>query len=292
MELGQIPSLRGLIAFQTVARCGSFSVAAAMLGLTQSGVSRRIRRLEDQVGAELFDRLASGVVLTRTGEEYAEEVGRVLDALARLGERSRGQSRQRAVTLACSRATGELWLRPRLEELGAAFPDLELKLIIGDDFSGLRSDGYDLAIFYQRHPVPDRVLGQLGGEDMVPVMAPGLPPLAEQTAPVILVIEETLKEWTDWGNWLSEAGVAIPPEARRWKLNDYGMAIAGARAGLGVAMGWTWLVHDDLKAGRLVPAHPHVLSGRGGYFLLRPPERHMKRAARQIADWLLLSNRD
>lgn len=63
------------------------------------------------------------------------------------------------MTLACSRATGELWLRPRLAGLGTAFPELELKLLIGDDFSGLRSDEYDLAVFYQRHPVPDRILG-------------------------------------------------------------------------------------------------------------------------------------
>lgn len=289
MDQEQLPSLGSLTAFQTVARCGSFSVAATILGLSQSGVSRRIRRLEDQVGSELFDRLASGVVLTRTGEEYAREVGRLLDSLAGLSEWSRGRMAQSSVTLACSRATGELWLRPRLSGLGAALPELELKLLIGDDFSSLRSDEYDLAVFYQRHPLPDRVLGQLGKEDMMPVMAPSLPPLTEQTAPVILAIEETLKEWTDWGNWLAEANVSIPTAARRWKLNDYGTAIAAARAGLGVAMGWKWLVRRDLEAGYLVPAHPHVLYGRGGYFLLRPSERHMKRTARQVADWLLAS---
>ena len=124
----------------------------------------------------------------------------------------------------------------------------------------------------------------------MPVCAPGLPPLVDQARPVIFAIEETLKEWTDWGNWLSEAGLRLPEAARRWKLNDYGIAIGAARAGLGIAMGWTWLIREDLASGQLVPAHPHVLTGRGGYFLLRPPERHMPQAARRIADWLLASN--
>ena len=114
-------------------------------------------------------------------------------------------------------------------------------------------------------------------------------PAVEQQ-PVILAIEETLKEWTDWGNWLSDAEVALPQAVRRWKLSDYDMAIRAARDGLGVAMGWTWLIRDDLASGKLIPAHPHVLLGRGGYYLLRPAERHMRQLARRVADWLLASN--
>lgn len=290
MEFDDVPTLKTLVAFQTVARCGSFSDAATLLRLTQSGVSRRIRQLEDQLGVELFERFASGVVLTRIGEEYAQEVGRALDTLSNLGERSLGRRVQGRLTLACSRAVGEFWLMPRLGGLSAAFPELELKLLLGDNMGLVRADEYDIAIAFLVHPLPERSLGQLGREEMVPVMAPSLPPLAEQSRPVIFAIEETLKEWTDWGNWLLEAGVSLPEAARRWKLNDYGMAVRAARTGLGVAMGWTWLVRDDLASGRLVMAHPHVLTGRGGYFLLRPQERHMPKVAQRVADWLLASN--
>ena len=81
METDGIPPLKSLIAFQMVARCGSFSDAATILGLTQSGISRRIMRLEEDVGVELFERTASGVVLTRIGAEYAQEVAAALDVL-------------------------------------------------------------------------------------------------------------------------------------------------------------------------------------------------------------------
>ncbi|MFC3086966.1 LysR family transcriptional regulator [Tabrizicola soli] len=291
METDGIPPLKSLIAFQMVARCGSFSDAAAVLGLTQSGISRRILRLEEDVGVELFERTASGVVLTRIGAEYAQEVAAALDVLTNLGDRSLKRQAQGRLTLSCSRAVGELWLVPRLSALSAEFPNLELKLRVDDNSVLRRGDDYDLAIAFLPSPLPDRTLGQLGREEMVPVIAPTLEPLARQTQPVILAIEETLKEWTDWGNWLSEAGVTLPETVRRWKLSDYDMAIRAARDGLGVAMGWTWLIRDELAAGRLVQAHPHVLLGRGGYYLLRPAERHMRQLARRVADWLIASNR-
>ncbi len=291
METDGIPPLKSLIAFQMVARCASFSDAATMLGLTQSGISRRILRLEEDVGVELFERTASGVVLTRIGAEYAQEVAAALDVLTNLGDRSLKRQAQGRLTISCSRAVGELWLVPRLAGLSAEFPNLELKLRVDDSSAQRRGDEYDLAIGFLSTPLPDRTLGQLGHEEMVPVMAPMLKPLLQQQQPVILAIEETLKEWTDWGNWLSDAGVALPQNVRRWKLSDYDMAIRAARDGLGVAMGWTWLIRDDLASGKLIPAHPHVLLGRGGYYLLRPAERHMRQLARRVADWLLASNR-
>jgi DNA-binding transcriptional LysR family regulator len=290
LEFDDVPSLKTLVAFQIVARSGSFSDAATLLGLTQSGVSRRIQRLEVQLGVELFRRLASGVALTRIGEEYAQEVARALDTMANLGERSLGRRVQGRLTLACSRAVGELWLMPRLSGLNAEFPELELKLLMDDNWGLVRSDEYDLAIAFLVHPWPDQIIGQLGREEMVPVMAPSLLPLMEQARPVIFAIEETLKEWTDWGNWLSETGVRLPESTRRWKISDYGMAVRATRSGVGVAMGWTWLIGEDLATGRLIPAHPHLLVGRGGYYLLRPQERHMPQVARRVADWLLASN--
>lgn len=291
METDGIPPLKCLIAFQVVAHCGSFSDAANILGLTQSGVSRRILRLEEDVGAELLERSASGVVLTRIGAEYAKEVSAALDVLNSLGTRSLKRQAQGQLTLSCSRAVGALWLAPRLPALNAQFPNLEMKLRVDDNSLHRRLDDYDLAIVFLNSPLPDRTIGQLGAEEMVPVMAPTLPPLLEQAQPVILAIEETLKEWTDWGNWLADAGVRLPEGHRRWKLSDYDMAIQAARDGLGVAMGWPWLLQDDFAAGRLVPAHPHRMLGRGSYYLVRPAERHMRQVARHVAEWLLASNR-
>lgn len=69
MDNGRLPSLRSLVAFRTVARRGSVIRAAERLAPIQSGINRQIAPLEDHVGAALFERLPSGVALTRIGEE-------------------------------------------------------------------------------------------------------------------------------------------------------------------------------------------------------------------------------
>ncbi len=291
MDTGRLPPLRSLVAFQTVARCGSFTRAAQLLALTQSGISRQIAQLEEYVGAALFERQPAGVALTRIGEEYAKEVGRALDALQALEvDQITKQGRDR-VTIACSRAVADLWMVPRFPSLREAFPDLELKLVVNDFFEQLRHDEYDLAIYYRPIRPADHEVTPLAPEEMLPVMAPGGVPLVEQAAPVLLTVEETHKEWTDWGNWLSSAGHRLPEGAMRWKLGDYHLSVESARRGIGIAMGWTWFIVDHLESGALVPADVRPFRGHGQYYLMRPTTRHQRRMARQVGDWLVESNR-
>ena len=287
----RIPPLNALIAFQTVTRCGSISTAAQMLGLTQSGVSRQIARLEDHVGAVLFERTAAGVALNALGQEYALQVGQAMDALSVLGEGMQGMRDSRRVVLACSQGVADLWVLPRLAALRAELPWLELKLRVDENISQLRPDEYDLAIYHRPVRMADFVMEPLGPEELVPVMAPGLPPLTQMEAPLLLTMEETFKEWTDWGNWLFAADVALPDTTMRWKMGSYRLAIEAAMQGIGVAMGWAWLVQDLIDAGRLVEAHPHRLRGQGRYYLMRSTQRHQRTAAKRLSDWLIASNR-
>lgn len=290
-ENPRIPPINQLIAFQTIARCGSISAAADILGLTQSGVSRQIARLETHVGAVLFERTASGMVLNVTGTDYALRVGRAMDALSILGEGVQGEVEQGSVTLACSQGVADLWVLPRLPALRRDLPWLELKLRVDDNIAQLRPDEYDLAIYHRPVRMADFVMEALGPEEMVPVSAPGQPPLIEQEAPLILTMEESFKEWTDWGNWLHASRVTLPEATTRWKMGSYRVAIEAAMTGVGIAMGWTWLVQDLIDDGRLVRAHPKQLRGTGRYYLMRSSQRHQRAAARRLDAWLKASNR-
>ncbi|MFE3838833.1 LysR family transcriptional regulator [Pseudogemmobacter sonorensis] len=286
----RVPPINVLTAFQIVARCGSISAAAEMLGLTQSGVSRQIARLEDHVGAALFERTASGVALNAIGEEYALQVGRAMDALSVLGDGVQGTRDRGRVVLACSQGVADLWVLPRLNRLRQDLPWLELKLRVDENIGQLRPDEYDLAIYHRPARTADFVMEPLGPEEMVPVMAPGQPPLVERENPLLLTMEETFKEWTDWGNWLYAAGVNLPDTTMRWKMGSYRLAIEAAMQGIGVAMGWTWLVQDLIDSGRLALAHPQRLMGPGGYYLMRSAHRHQRQTTRRLAEWLCDSN--
>ncbi|GHC76271.1 LysR family transcriptional regulator [Streptomyces flavofungini] len=72
--------------FVTVHRAGSFTRAAALLGLSQPAVTSQIRTLERQVGRPLFLRQARGVTPTTTGEELAHKAAPHLDALVEIAE--------------------------------------------------------------------------------------------------------------------------------------------------------------------------------------------------------------
>ena len=68
------PQVTWLRSFEAAARRGSFSAAADDLGLTPAAVSQQIRLLEKHLGAQLFERLPKGVVLTDTGQAYAQPI--------------------------------------------------------------------------------------------------------------------------------------------------------------------------------------------------------------------------
>ena len=75
--------------FVTVAQLGSFSAAAAKLGTGQSVVSRNIKRLEDQIGARLFERSTRHVKVTPAGAAFLKDAAQILDRIAVASDNAR-----------------------------------------------------------------------------------------------------------------------------------------------------------------------------------------------------------
>ena len=76
--------LAALTSLRAVDQLGSVVAAAGALGYTPSAVSQQVKRLEQQVGVPLLERVGRGVVLTRHGRHLVEEGGRLLAELERL----------------------------------------------------------------------------------------------------------------------------------------------------------------------------------------------------------------
>ena len=289
-KLGKLPPLNALVVFEAASRLGSFSRAGIELGLTQSAVSRQIGKLEAFIGSKLFARAVHGVRLTPVGEAYAADISRVLGEVAAVTDGVRIWTGARQITVACSRGIADQWFMPRLTRLQQDIAGLELRLKVTDDIMHLRLDEFDLAVFYRS----EKPLGVntivLGREEVVPVAAPRFPPLAEVTNPVIIGIEETLREWQDWSHWWRSAGLTPPADQRRWLLGDYGLCVAAAMQGGGYVLGWTWLIREQLEAGTLVPMHEHTMKSEGRFYLMRPADRHQRRITREVTDWLIANN--
>ncbi|ROO27621.1 LysR family transcriptional regulator [Salinisphaera orenii MK-B5] len=123
--------LRHLVAFQEVARLGRFKSAAEALSITQPGVSKTIRELEDSLGVALFERLPRGVRLTPAGRTLLRHAAPALRSLREGIDAIRQDNADSVVRLgALSNVEGGL-LPPVLDRLHRAHPQLRMEVDTG-----------------------------------------------------------------------------------------------------------------------------------------------------------------
>jgi DNA-binding transcriptional LysR family regulator len=145
---------RQLNAFAALARCGSFTVAARELFLTQSAVSHAIKALEDDIGCRLVDRIGKRIQLTPSGEQFLKHTENILremqaaragiEALSKWGH---GRLRVGASTTACQHL-----LPAVLREFRESFPKCVIKIEPGDhgrQLELLRAGHVDLAFLLE-----------------------------------------------------------------------------------------------------------------------------------------------
>jgi len=140
--------LTGIPVVAAVVDAGTFAGAGKALGLTQSGVSRAIQRLEQRLGARLFERNAKVMRLTDAGKRFCEEVIPIMSRLEEAAEETvlsataiRGRLR-----INVDPTFARLVLVPRLEAFMAVHPDLQIELAVRNELGDLIAEGFDAAI--------------------------------------------------------------------------------------------------------------------------------------------------
>jgi DNA-binding transcriptional LysR family regulator len=135
-------------AFAAVAHSGSFAEGARHLNIANSVISKRIKDLEDFLGAQLFLRTTRKVTLTETGQGYLDHVQRILDELEEVesGIRYETQKPVGSIKLTAPLSFGLKTLAPALASYLAKCPDVSIKTYLSDRRVDLVAEGYDLAI--------------------------------------------------------------------------------------------------------------------------------------------------
>jgi len=142
------PKLDDLHAFVAVARAGSFTRAAAQLGVTPSALSHTLRALEARLGLRLLARTTRNVAPTEAGERLLHAVSPLLDEIAEqvqaLGAlRDKPQGR---IRISCTDDQIELCLRPMLAQFLADYPDITLELYVDYGFTNVVEGRFDAGI--------------------------------------------------------------------------------------------------------------------------------------------------
>ena len=140
--------LATLEVFEAIARAGSMRRAADMLGLTPSTVSHQLKALEAQLGTALFVRTTRSITMTEAGRVLSRGV---VPAFAQLGEalqgaRDVGGSTRGSLKITLPEFAYHMLLAPLIVSFRAAWPEIELELIVTDAMVDLVEAGYHAGI--------------------------------------------------------------------------------------------------------------------------------------------------
>jgi DNA-binding transcriptional LysR family regulator len=279
--------LGALRAFESAARTGAFRAAGEELGISASAVSHAIRKLEDMIGAALFERVGRSVRLNPAGEALLRHVSTAFDEV-RHGLETVGGRSANLLRLHCAPSMAAQWLMPRLRRLMALYPELDVRLSASTDYPRFVTDDCDADICYGPPRQEGLFVLPLGMETVTPLCAPDLAAQIHDVADLARhkLIESEHKR-VRWGGWFEANGMSAPsPRGSRFDRSF--MAIAAAVDGLGVTLESTRLAERELARGDLVAP----LAGRArdvqyiGHYLVCPPQAKPRRAVRMFAHWM------
>lgn len=275
--------------FVEVADAGGISPAAVRLGVSKSIVSRRLTRLEAELGVQLLARTTRGAGLTDAGTLFRDHAARACaeievakEAMLPAGE-LRGRFR-----VAAPLSFGPAHFAPILAEMARRHPQLHIQTCYSDRFVDLIAEGFDCAIRVgnlQDSNLLARRVGPIHGNLFASpdyIKAHGSP-----EAPKELLAHQALMQGTEsWQFMDGDRIVTVQPQGR-FKADNGAALVAAAVAGLGIARVPNGLAHDHVVSGALVPLMTGYPPPPAGIYVVRPPSLHPARKVRVLTELLV-----
>jgi len=252
--------LGGIGVLSAVVETGNFARAGEAMGLTASGVSRAIARLEAQVGVRLFDRTPRAVSLTDDGRRFHAQVAPLLAGIEEAATAAAG---------AATRVRGRLrvnidpWfarlvLGPHLPDFLAAYPELSIELLVRDTIGDMVGEGVDVAVRFGEPEPSSLIARKLMETRIVTCAAPdylarrGMPRRPEDLLghECLFFRDPVTRRPFEWG---FKRGVEVVDlkVTGRLVFNDLAMKLAACAAGLGVAQCFEFGLDPMLASGAL-----------------------------------------
>ncbi|MGJ4915514.1 transcriptional regulator GcvA [Bradyrhizobium sp. HKCCYLRH2060] len=290
--MARLPSLNGLRAFEAAARHLSFTRAASELNVTQTAISHQIKRLEDELGIRLFVRQNRSLALTPQARDYLPLVRAAFDDLRLATERLVRKDNAKVLTVSTIASLAAKWLLPRLTAFQEAHPGIDVRITTSTGLVDFRKDDVDAAIRYGRGHWPGVRAEWLMADELFPVCSPALLQGEKPLRCPADLAHHTLLQASggyddDWRLWLTAAG--LPVEMSRQGRLSFDLSLMTVQAaidGLGVAIGRTAYVQDDIAKGRLVVPFKMTLPSDAGFYLVTPEGRTDPPKLKAFRQWL------
>jgi DNA-binding transcriptional LysR family regulator len=275
--------LSGVTVLAAVAESGSFVRAADTLGLSASGVSRAISRLEKRIGVRVLDRTTRSQTLTDEGRRLYEAVGPHLIGIEEAATAASGSAN---AVLGKLRVNIDPFfsrtvLARRLPELLRRYPELSLELIMRDAVGDLVADGFDLAVRFGTPPAGSLVARKLLDTRVLTVAAPrylaefGVPQRPEEVSRHhrILFYNPVTAKPFEW-EFHRDRQVLQIPATGRLLVSDVDTMLGSCTEGAGIAQIMDLGVDHLMSAGALAEVLPEWQDERFPLYALYPSRRH------------------
>lgn len=288
-----IESLGGLVAFSVAVEAGSFAAAGRKLGLSASAIGKAVERLEARLGLRLLNRTTRSLALTGEGEVLYRYVARILKDLQDAEQELylvRKTPRGR-LKISVPTVIGRKIVMPALRDFQTCFPDVTTDISLDDVKVDVIEGGYDLVL--RLGDLEDSTLRarRIGPHTFITCASPEY--LAQHGTP------ETPSDLSDHccihyrfpttGRpeiWAFKGSPLAKPIKPAIILNDGEALGSAALGGLGIIQAPSYLVKEDVAAGRLQPVLADYTDERGSVWLVWPPMSAQVPKVRAFIDFI------
>jgi DNA-binding transcriptional LysR family regulator len=286
--------ITGLSVFAKVVEGSSFAAAARHFGLSPAMVSKHILALEERLGARLLNRTTRRVSPTEIGRVFYERATRIL---ADIDDAEQEASALQTTPRGLLRISGPLsfgtrQLAPAIADYLAACPAIEIDVTLSDRVADLVEEGFDLAIRIGRLADSSLVARRIAPCLLVACAAPAyLKKHGAPRRPADLAAHNCLgysyaalrNEWRFSG----PDGMESVRVTGRLNANNGDILRLAALGGEGIILQPSFIVADDLAAGRLVPILPGYAPDEIAIHAVYPHSRHLSVKVRSFVDFLV-----
>ncbi len=278
--------LNALRAIEIVARRGALAPAAEELGVTIGAVSQHLRRAEERLGMELFERTPAGLrplpALKAALPQLTAGFAALQDGLGSLKGSDEG-----VLNLTVGSVFASRWLIWRINKFTAENRDIEVRLNVTAAMLDLSRPDVDCGIRYGHGQWPGVNAELVGGTAYQPVCAPVVAERLKHPADlahVPVIQDETTM--LSWDAWRAEVGLDPAIKLSGPVYSDASLAFDAAISEQGVLMAADMMSADAVSDGRLVRPFAHSVDGPQGYWLVTAKGRRESRKIRAFRDWL------
>lgn len=278
--------LNAIRAIEIVARRGALAPAAEELGVTPGAVSQHLKRAEERLGIELFERTPQGLRPSPALKQVLPLLGQGFATLAEAMGALRG-SDEHVLTVTMGSVFASRWLIWRIAKFTALYPDIEVRLVVTGTMIDLRHSDIDCGIRFGRGDWPGVTAELVGGTSYAPVVAPELAQRLRtpaDLADVPIIIDRV--GMLPWDDWFRAVGIDDPPVPHGPTLDDPALAFDAAISGQGALLTVDLMAADAISDGRLVRPFDISVESQLGYWFIVVDGRREPKKTRLFREWL------